>query len=241
MGRIIERSNTLVQARNQTKDFDSLLSIIQDAIDTITRNQDFRKPIRSLRKQAQEFMEYQHIETMVDRDLRKDRIFPLETVAIQEFERTHELPLHRPIIHTGPAADELSRAMNAFAVTIAGDIYFRNNAWNPSSEEGKKILAHELTHVSQYEQKRILPSTKTEDLEHEAEQAEQKETYETDPLITVPVGGQTYRIPKSRIPRLKKMIAENTEEWLENQKHTMDESEYLELLLCYRQWLKEAM
>ncbi|MEE0999379.1 MAG: DUF4157 domain-containing protein [Treponemataceae bacterium] len=31
--------------------------------------------------------------------------------------------------------------------TLGKDIYFRNKAYKPETEEGRKILAHELTHI----------------------------------------------------------------------------------------------
>ena len=32
---------------------------------------------------------------------------------------------------------------------LGTDIFFRNGAYRPETEEGRKILAHELTHVAQ--------------------------------------------------------------------------------------------
>jgi hypothetical protein len=51
--------------------------------------------------------------------------------------------------HTDPVADETSRALGARAYTFGTDIAFRAGAFAPSSEEGRTLLAHELTHVVQ--------------------------------------------------------------------------------------------
>ena len=52
-------------------------------------------------------------------------------------------------IHTGSEAAKLSKNLNAKAFTVGSDIYFNSGQYNPSSIEGKHLLAHELTHVIQ--------------------------------------------------------------------------------------------
>jgi Domain of unknown function (DUF4157) len=43
----------------------------------------------------------------------------------------------------------MSRELNAQAFTVGSDIYFNRGKYNPSSESGKHLLAHELTHTVQ--------------------------------------------------------------------------------------------
>ncbi len=52
-------------------------------------------------------------------------------------------------IHTSDAAVQMSRELNAQAFTVGSDIYFNSGKYNPSSESGKHLLAHELTHTVQ--------------------------------------------------------------------------------------------
>jgi hypothetical protein len=52
-------------------------------------------------------------------------------------------------IHTGSDAVQMNREMNAQAFTVGNDIYFNSGKYNPSSESGKHLLAHELTHTVQ--------------------------------------------------------------------------------------------
>jgi Domain of unknown function (DUF4157) len=52
-------------------------------------------------------------------------------------------------IHTGDNAIQMSQELNAQAFTVGSDIYFNNGKYNPSSESGKHLLAHELTHTVQ--------------------------------------------------------------------------------------------
>ena len=52
-------------------------------------------------------------------------------------------------IHTGSDAVQMSRELNAQAFTVGGDIYFNEGKYNPQSDSGKHLLAHELTHTLQ--------------------------------------------------------------------------------------------
>lgn len=52
-------------------------------------------------------------------------------------------------IHTGPRADALARDLDAVAFTVGRDVVFRAGAYQPSTVGGRRLLAHELTHVVQ--------------------------------------------------------------------------------------------
>ncbi|SHK83665.1 hypothetical protein SAMN05444266_101312 [Chitinophaga jiangningensis] len=52
-------------------------------------------------------------------------------------------------IHTGTTAVQLSEQLNAHAFTYGNDIYFNQGTYSPGSQQGDKLLAHELTHVVQ--------------------------------------------------------------------------------------------
>lgn len=52
-------------------------------------------------------------------------------------------------VHTGPEADRMNRKIGATAFTYGEHIYFRQGAYAPNYREGRKLLAHELTHVVQ--------------------------------------------------------------------------------------------
>jgi len=52
-------------------------------------------------------------------------------------------------VHTGTSADELSGRLSAEAFTNERDIYFRAGRYQPGTESGRFLLAHELTHVIQ--------------------------------------------------------------------------------------------
>lgn len=52
-------------------------------------------------------------------------------------------------IHSGGESAELNRSLNAKAFTVSNNIYFNNGQYQPETDSGKHLLAHELTHVVQ--------------------------------------------------------------------------------------------
>jgi outer membrane protein OmpA-like peptidoglycan-associated protein len=52
-------------------------------------------------------------------------------------------------VHTDTLAAESARAVNARAFTVGNHIVFGNGLYNPSSHDGKRLIAHELTHTIQ--------------------------------------------------------------------------------------------
>jgi hypothetical protein len=52
-------------------------------------------------------------------------------------------------VHTDQESVEMNKDLNAQAFTHGKDIYFAHGKFSPESSEGKRLLAHELTHVVQ--------------------------------------------------------------------------------------------
>ena len=52
-------------------------------------------------------------------------------------------------IHTDSNAVQMNQSIQAQAFTHGGDIYFNSGKYSPDTNEGKSLLAHELTHVVQ--------------------------------------------------------------------------------------------
>lgn len=52
-------------------------------------------------------------------------------------------------VHTDPDAENASQKLGANAFTVGNDIAFAPGKYNPSTRDGKKLLAHELTHTLQ--------------------------------------------------------------------------------------------
>lgn len=52
-------------------------------------------------------------------------------------------------VHTDSKAAETAQSVNARAYTLGNDLVFNQGAYEPDNSDGKKLLAHELTHVIQ--------------------------------------------------------------------------------------------
>ncbi len=52
-------------------------------------------------------------------------------------------------VHNSETAVQMSRDLNALAFTHGTDVYFNKAQYNPGTFSGKRLLAHELTHVVQ--------------------------------------------------------------------------------------------
>jgi hypothetical protein len=52
-------------------------------------------------------------------------------------------------IHTGSQAKNMNKSLHAQAFTHGSDIYFNEGKYNPGTQAGQHLLAHELTHVVQ--------------------------------------------------------------------------------------------
>jgi len=59
-------------------------------------------------------------------------------------------------VHSDSEANLLNQQLSARAFTTARDIFFRQDEYSPGSERGKKLIAHELTHVVQQEGNKSL-------------------------------------------------------------------------------------
>ncbi len=60
-------------------------------------------------------------------------------------------------IHTGSEAHAMNMALGANAFTHGHDVFFRDGAYQPGTSNGRRLLAHELTHVVQ-QQGGVRPS-----------------------------------------------------------------------------------
>ncbi len=52
-------------------------------------------------------------------------------------------------VHTDSQSDQLDKSIQAKAFTTGQDVFFRQGAYDPSSQGGQELIAHELTHVMQ--------------------------------------------------------------------------------------------
>ena len=52
-------------------------------------------------------------------------------------------------VHTDSHSDQLNKSIQAKAFTTGQDVFFRKGAYEPRSQGGQELIAHELTHVMQ--------------------------------------------------------------------------------------------
>lgn len=52
-------------------------------------------------------------------------------------------------VHTDSKASESAQSVNAQAYTVGSDVVFQSGKYSPGTDEGRHMLAHELTHVVQ--------------------------------------------------------------------------------------------
>ena len=74
---------------------------------------------------------------------------PLPDATLKFFEDKFQRPFDDVRVHDDAGADDAARKIDALAFTRGNDIYFRSGAYDPTSQPGKKLLAHELAHVVQ--------------------------------------------------------------------------------------------
>lgn len=74
---------------------------------------------------------------------------PLDATARSFMEPRFGHDFSRIRIHTDERAEEAAEAVNALAYTVGQDIFFGRSQYAPGTGEGKRLLAHELTHTIQ--------------------------------------------------------------------------------------------
>lgn len=97
-----------------------------------------------------------------------DRPRALDLSLISRMERFLGERLPPVRIHTGSAAARLTRRLDADAATIGTHVFFAPGRFQPDTTEGRRLLAHELTHVLQ----RNRPHLDRRTAEAEAHRAE---------------------------------------------------------------------
>jgi hypothetical protein len=74
---------------------------------------------------------------------------PLPDNVRQPMEMAFGADFSRVRAHTDSVADTLNWGLSAKAFTIGQDVFFREGEYSTSSESGKRLIAHELTHIAQ--------------------------------------------------------------------------------------------
>lgn len=74
---------------------------------------------------------------------------PLDTTSRAYFESRFGYDFSRVRLHSNSAAEQSARIINAKAYTVGNDIVFGAGQFELRTQEGQRLIAHELTHVVQ--------------------------------------------------------------------------------------------
>jgi hypothetical protein len=74
---------------------------------------------------------------------------PLEPDLRQDMEQRFSHDFSQVRVRTGAVAEQSARDVNAHAYTLGNDIVFGAGRFDPASQEGRRLIAHELTHTIQ--------------------------------------------------------------------------------------------
>ncbi|MGB7924022.1 MAG: DUF4157 domain-containing protein [Pyrinomonadaceae bacterium] len=104
--------------------------------------------LRAKRSGAQSGSEHDAASPLVSEAIRSpgQRLDP-DTRAFMESRFGHDFSHVR--VHTGTQAAQSARAVDALAYTLGSNVVFGAGQYAPATSEGRRLLAHELTHVAQ--------------------------------------------------------------------------------------------
>jgi hypothetical protein len=74
---------------------------------------------------------------------------PLDTATRTDMEGRFGADFSDVRVHTDGAAHDSAKSVSAQAYTVGSNIVFQRDKYDPASDSGKHMLAHELTHVVQ--------------------------------------------------------------------------------------------
>lgn len=94
-------------------------------------------------------------------------------------------------VHTGARAEDATRSVQARAFTSGQNLVFAAGEYNPQSERGRNLLAHELTHTLQQtpsdrlQRKPLTPEEKQENLQSDFLKDDQRlqQAFDNSPLL----------------------------------------------------------
>ena len=162
---------------------------------------------------------------------------PVDEATLDEFNQNTGNNVKKADVYLNrKALKEVNSFVLAFAV--AEKIIMMRGQHKPESEEGRKLLAHELTHVAQNQNKEFVDHRTREELEEEAEANERTAESIKDPLITRKIGGEDIVLPASRWHNVSQYVFRHLPEWLHYQKFILPPKEHELLTKKYEYFMK---
>lgn len=150
----------------------------------------------------------EHLEAQVDEARGSGQPLDEQIRASLESQLGHDFSQVR--IHTDAKADTLSRQLDAEAFTTGHHVFFKEGAYQPDSERGKGLIAHELTHVVQQEAAPALQRQATEAPEAERKPKESDVAYY---IKYVAEDTETFYQEGTKITKTASIKSTATHEW----------------------------
>jgi hypothetical protein len=92
---------------------------------------------------------------------------PLSSETLSFMEERFGVDFSPVRIHTDSEASQMARALNAEAFTHGRDIYFGAGRYSPNTSSGKRLIAHEFTHIVQQNKPVGLPKLQRKEKEED--------------------------------------------------------------------------
>jgi len=89
----------------------------------------------------------EHLETRINNARGSGQ--PLSDITRETMERAFGVDFSEVRVHTDSESDALNQQLNAKAFTTGSGIFFKRGAYDPISNSGQELIAHELSHVVQ--------------------------------------------------------------------------------------------
>ena len=180
----------------------------------------------------------QHRSASIRNSSENNRVIPLDAITKSEFELERDTELGNTKIIYGHGSDEMLRSNGLVAFALANKIYIQTHKYKPETEEGRALLAHELTHVQQYSEKGINNQTSKEELEKEAEQVEKIIEYNPERYREINFEGKKYKLTERKYRELMDEIRKRVEYQLEYNTMGLSDADYLKVLIQYQEMKK---
>lgn len=135
---------------------------LQRAVDEVIQRETAQKlqdeqalELHSLQRQLAE-LQHEASQPVFERiQARRGSGAPLPEAVQRHLEQGLNYDLSAVRIHDDQEADKLARKVNAIAFTSGQDVYFQSGKFDPNTQTGLELLAHEVTHTVQQSQGKV--------------------------------------------------------------------------------------
>ena len=162
---------------------------------------------------------------------------PVESTTVEEFNQNTGNNLESAKYRYYPDDYEDTLRRIYLALVVLDEIHIMPGKFQPESEEGRKLLTHELTHVAQNKTKEFVDHRTREELEEEAEFNERTAESIQDPLVTRTIRGEEVTLPASRWHEVSTEVLDVlVPEWVDYERFKRSPEGYELLKRKYAHW-----